>query len=248
MMNKTFKSILLLSCLSIFSFSALAQDDRDFRLGFKITPGLTYVKNKSQNVLNNGMGIGFSFGLMADVKLADNYFFSPELIVSSMTNNVKLKDTAQLTLANTTPGGYYNKVSYKYNLKYIEIPLLFKFRTNETNGIRYWGQVGVAPGFIIGSNVTATASKNNGALDFPISEKYIPNASDNDKFDFKEYQDNINVLRMSMMLGLGIEYRLGGNTSLYSGLRFNNGFTDMLNDKKSKAINNVFGLEIGLFF
>ncbi|MFM6984353.1 MAG: hypothetical protein ACKOXF_09480 [Chitinophagaceae bacterium] len=51
-----------------------------------------------------------------------------------------------------------------------------------------------------------------------------------------------------MVLGAGIEYNLSGNTSFYSGLRFNNGFTDFLDDNRTKAINNVVGLEIGLFF
>ena len=51
-----------------------------------------------------------------------------------------------------------------------------------------------------------------------------------------------------MILGAGIEYRVSGNTSFYAGLRFNNGFSDIANDKKAKVINNVLGLELGIFF
>jgi hypothetical protein len=51
-----------------------------------------------------------------------------------------------------------------------------------------------------------------------------------------------------MILGAGIEYRISGNNSLYLGARFNNGFTDLLNDKRGKVINNVLGLEVGMFF
>ncbi len=236
-------SLLLILCVT-FSIQAKAQDDRDFRLGFKIIPGVDWIKARTNNVLRDGTGIGFSFGLMSDIRIADNYFFTPEILVTSMSNKVKMKDTTVYTL----PGASYNNVSYKYNLKYIEIPLTFKFRTNESGGMRYWGQFGIAPGFIIGSNVSTLASPIGSSKAFPTDEKYIPNDGENDRFDFTEHSDNINVLRCSMILGLGIEYNLSGNTSFYGGLRFNNGFTDFMGDKKSKAINNVLGLEIGLFF
>lgn len=246
-MNRTIKSTFLLALVSFFVSNAQAQDDRDFRIGFKIIPGLNVVKAKTSNVQKDGSGIGFSFGLMADIKLDQNYFFTPELNITSMSNSMKMKDTAKLTLPNTS--GNFSKVTYKYNLKYIEIPLTFKFRTNESNGIRYWGQIGIAPGVLIGNQVTTSAEQNiPNQPGFPTNEKYISTASENDRYDFNEHSDNVNLLRTSMILGAGIEYRLSGNTSFYAGLRFNNGFTDILNDKKSKMINNVFGLELGIFF
>lgn len=246
-MNRTIKTSFLLALVSFFFINAKAQDDRDFRIGFKIIPGLNVVKAKTSNVLKDGSGIGFSFGLMADIKLDENYFFTPEINITSMTNTMKLKDTAKYKLPNT--GGTFSKVNYKYNLKYIEIPLTFKFRTNESNGMRYWGQVGVAPGILIGNQVTTSAEQNApGQPGFPTNEKYISTSSENDRYDFEEHTDDINFLRASMILGAGIEYRLSGNTSFYTGFRFNNGFTDILNDKKSKMINNVFGIELGIFF
>lgn len=235
-------SLLLMLCVSL-TFQLHSQDDRDFRLGFKIIPGMNWVKTNTNDVIKDGTGIGFSFGLMSDIRLTDNYFFSPEILVTSMTDKIKMKDTTKYSL----PNNQYNQVNYKYNLKYVEIPLTFKFRTNESGGLRYWGQFGVAPGFIIGSKVTTLANPIN-SVPFPTDEKYIPNDKASDRFDFMEHSDNINVLRCSMILGMGIEYNLSGNTSFYTGLRFNNGFTDFLGDNKSKANNNVLGLEIGLFF
>jgi len=245
-MKLTTKYSLLLVGLVFFAEISHAQDDRDFRVGFKIIPGFNWIKSKTNNVLQDGSGIGFSFGLMADVKLDQNYFFTPEINITSMSNRTKLKDTNNVMLNGS---GYYNNVTHKYSLKYLEIPLTFKFRTNESNGMRYWGQFGVAPGFLIGSTVTTAATPSNGnTKPFPESDKYIPNESDNDKLDFVDNEDNVNIFRASMILGGGIEYNLSGNTSFYAGLRFNNGFTDILDNKKSKVINNVLGLEIGLFF
>ena len=246
-MNRTIKSTFLLSLLTFFVLNTKAQDDRDFRIGFKIIPGIDWTKAVTTNVVKNGSGIGFSFGVMADIKLADNYFFTPEINITSMSNRMKMKDDSIFAISTPSTINKYKNVTYKYSLKYIEIPLTFKFRTNENNGMRYWGQIGIAPGILIGNQVT-TSAKGVGNPDFPINEKYIPNASDNDKYDLNTHQDNINALRASMILGLGIEYNLSGNTSFYAGLRFNNGFSDILNDKKSKMINNVMGLELGFFF
>lgn len=239
--------ILSILCLMLFTSILKAQDERDFRVGFKLIPGVNWVKSKAAYSQSNGSGLGYSFGFMFDIKLADNYYFTPEINITSMTNKVKLKDTALHTL-NDNSGSSYNNISYKYNLQYFEIPFTFKFRTNESDGLRFWGQFGVAPGFIIGNNVTTSATPIAPAKAFPTEEKFNPNASESDIYDFINYKDNSNFFRTSMIIGAGVEYRLSGNTSLYLGARFNNGFTDILNDKKSKVINNVLGLELGMFF
>jgi hypothetical protein len=246
-MKLTVKYSLLFIGLVFFTQLTQAQGDRKVALGIKIIPGVDWTKGKTNNVLNGGMGIGFSFGLMADIKLGDNYFFTPELLVTSMNNRIKLKDTANHNDVGT--GRSYNNISYKYSLRYIEIPFTFKFKTNENDGMRYWVQVGVSPGVLIGNSATISASPSNGnTTQFPLGEKYDPNSKTNDKYDFQRYEDNVNRLRASMILGAGIEYRLSGNTRFYGGIRYNNGFTDLLNDKQSKMINNIIGLEIGLFF
>ena len=246
-MKTTFKPIFLLGLLVFLNQTAMAQDNRDFRVGFKVIPGFDWVKSNSTNVQKNGMGIGYSFGVMADYAIGTNYYFSSEVNITNMTNSMKLKgDTIGLLLKN---GDSFNNISYKYNLKYIEIPLMFKFRTKESNLLRYWGQFGIAPGFLISKNVGISASSlETPSSNFPIDEKFNPNDVSNNQYDFKNYSDNVSVLRASMILGAGIEYNLHGNTSFYCGLRFNNGFTDMLRDKKSKMVNNVLGLEIGFFF
>ncbi len=235
-----------MALLSIFCFNANAQDDRDFRIGFKVIPGFNWTKAKPSNVESNGLGIGFGFGIMADIKLDDNYFITPEIQVTAMNNNLKLKDNI-FVLPNDTVNKYKD-ISYKYNLKYLEIPVSFKFRTNESNGIRYWGQFGLSTGFLIGNQATASVSSVGSGTKFPMDDKYLPNDAENDKYDFTDHNDNVFLLREAMILGAGIEYNLSGNTSFYAGFRFNNGFTDILSDKKSKMINNVLGLELGFFF
>lgn len=247
-MKITTKYSLLLGALLFLAQTISAQDERDFRVGFKVIPGLTWMKAKTNNVQGDGMGVAFSFGMMGDLRLADNYFFSSEILVTSMTNRVRLRPDSIYALDNN-PGATYNNISYKYSLKYIEIPLTFKFRTKESSGMRYWGQIGLAPGFIIGNQATIlTKPAGSNSTAFPTDERFIPNDSENDRFHFSKFEDNISFARASMILGAGIEINLSENTSFYTGLRFNNGFTDVLSDSRSKMSNNILGLEIGLFF
>lgn len=246
-MNTNIKAFFLLSFFILVLSEANSQDNRNLRAGFKITPGMNWVNANNTYAKSNGSSIGFGFAFMLDKKIQDNYYFATELNVSTMTNNVKLKDTVQHTINDGT-NRTYNNISFKYRVQYIEIPLTFKFRTNENNGMRYWGQFGVAPSFIIRNSVSTTAKQLITNNNFPSDEKYNPNDSENDALDFKDYEDNFSILRASMIIGAGVEYRLSGNTSFYGGLRFNNGLTDILRDKKSKMINNVLALEIGMYF
>jgi hypothetical protein len=224
-----------------FTIFASAQDTKDFRLGVKVAPTFNWTKSKTANLDNDGLGLGFSFGLISDFKIGENYFFSPEILLSSMTCKIAFSDS--LSFIDVTKKDTFFNLKRKYNIKYLEIPLTLRFRTNEIGSMRYWVQLGVSPGFLVGSNVTTTTANA-----FLISEKYNPNKQENDQYEVQNNQDNVRFLRASLIMGLGIEYRISGNTALQVGARFNNGFSDMLKEKKYSMINNFIALEVGVFF
>lgn len=254
MITTKLQNFLLISIFLIMSNLINAQpaaasrpDDRNIRVGFKIVPGYNWVKTKTTNVQRNGSNIGFGFGFMLDKKIHDNYYLAMEVNVSTMTNALKLRDSASHVINDGTNRNY-SGINYKYKVQYIELPVSFKFRTKEIDGLRFWGQFGLAPGFLISNNVTTNAKELGNGKEFPSDEKYNPNQKDNNNLDFVSHKDNFSVFRAAMIIGAGAEYRLSGNTSLYGGLRFNNGFTDILRDNRATAVNNVLGLEIGIYF
>src|SRR5690606_34001031 len=109
-MKLTSGHLLLLTSIIFLSNSLHSQDDRDFRVGLKVYPGFDWIKARTSNVKKDGSGIGFSFGIMSDIRLADNYFFTPEINITTITSKTKMKDTAVYTLPGS---GTYNQVSYK---------------------------------------------------------------------------------------------------------------------------------------
>ncbi|TVQ17874.1 MAG: hypothetical protein EA361_01940, partial [Bacteroidetes bacterium] len=66
--------------------------------------------------------------------------------------------------------------------------------------------------------------------------------------------DEVPLMRVSMILGAGTEYSMGGNTSLVGGITFNNGFTnilkgnDSLSNRKKNARANYLEVTLGILF
>ncbi|MEP7169437.1 MAG: porin family protein, partial [Bacteroidota bacterium] len=126
----------------------------------------------------------------------------------------------------------FGQAYYNYTIRYIEVPLTLKMKTNPIGYIRYYGQFGLAPGFLIGAKGT---------------EEHSDNKTLNDA-DAKERINNFNI---SLVIGLGIEYNLSGNTNLLLGVIYKNGFSDVLNETKyleGKANANTIGLTVGILF
>ena len=68
-------------------------------------------------------------------------------------------------------------------------------------------------------------------------------------------EDEVNFFRLSMILSAGVEYNLGGSTSLFGAITFNNGFSNVFDFKNNippyqaaDAINNSLELTIGMIF
>jgi hypothetical protein len=236
-MKVQIKYLILTLTAICFTLLSTAQE---FRFGFKASPSISWVKSNSKTLSPNGSGIGFSYGLMGDFGISDNYAFSTEILVTDMRSKFTMNDTV-LTHNSQT----YSDVSLDYKTKYLQIPLSLKMKTGPVgkSEMVYYGQFGIAPSFLISSKVKVSASPGYIEGDF-----YNNNSSENDGLGFNEFIDDINFVRIPMILGAGIEYPMSGNTSLVLGVRFDNSFIDMLDDKKREAINNYLGLNIGVFF
>ncbi|MBL7812517.1 MAG: outer membrane beta-barrel protein [Bacteroidetes bacterium] len=252
---KTQRNItLLFGAIATFccAIQAQAQDKKSARsvvIGFKASPNFAWTRIMEGSLKNDGMGLGFSYGLMGDFNIAGNpnYWLSCEAIVTSFPSKVAATDTLRKGAAA------YTGVDFSYKMQYIQIPVTLKLKTNEIGNLKYWGQFGVGPSFMIQNRLTTNA---NPSLYKPgKAQSHSPNSSGNDGFDFEgdganggEFQDNVVPLRLPLVLGAGIEYNISGKTALVAGLRFDNAFTDLFWDKNVKGRNNYLGIQLGLFF
>lgn len=255
MRNKKYCIVLVtLFMLVQFSSAQDANPEKNTQFGFRISPNLTWAKINTGDAENNGMGIGFSYGITMDkaISNANNAFLSIEAIITSMRNNIALKDSFYQEPPGGT-GAYYRDIKQDYKLQYLQIPVSIKMKTNRINGTRYFFQAGLAPGFLLNRNVRVTTNPAIPGND----EWFSPNAEDNDQGDFQDdpnvvgdrsFTNNLSLFRVPLILGAGLEYSLSGSTSLVAGLRWDNGFTDIFRDKDVSGINNYLGLSVGILF
>lgn len=249
------KKALLLLALTVVSASIFAQDKK-LRLGLTLFPTINIIKPDVDAINKEKNGFGFSYGLITDFGFGSNYAFSTGLHISTTSGTVSYKDRAFPDTDKTN--NFAADTEAKYNLKYIDIPLTLKLRTNEIGYITYYGQFGLG----LGINIKATQDLETtyGA------DKKVLTVEDQD------ISDDTKLFRTALIVGGGIEYSISGNTALQIGLTFNNGFSNILNgkvpstdangdvettsgnteikysDKKRSATNNFFALNLGIFF
>lgn len=210
-MKKILTSLLVLAILS----PAFGQDAKKFHFGLKAMPGIYWPKTSDENLKSNGSSFGFSYGAILEFGFADNYAFSTGMEVTSMGS----KFTQTYTVLNITTVS-----SSELKLMYLQLPLCLKMKTNDIGGVKYFGTFGFGTSVNLKGIATTTTTVGGAS---PVITK------ESDKGE-----NEIFPIRESLLVGLGIEYNLAGNTSLVAGLNFDNGFTPILN-KKDDAGNEI---------
>ncbi|MFZ6051019.1 porin family protein [Halocola ammonii] len=273
------KNIISLSALFIFlTATAFGQSDdyQKFKFGIKLSPNISWMKPKNNDISSEGSLLKAGFGLIADIHFTENYAIGTGVNVSANGGELSFYDV--WSEGNTK---YVVRRNRTYNLQNIEVPLTLKMRTNEIGYITYWGQFGVG----LGAHISGRADDEMGFL----YELDPETSNENDDFYVTSRRDgrteeDINIMdeddlrlfRLSFIVGAGIEYNLGGTTSIVAGLTFNNGLLNILkgdfvvesdqgnpvfdgvdsntgqlknaNMTDLDAINNYFELNLGIMF
>jgi opacity protein-like surface antigen len=140
------------------------------------------------------------------------------------------------------PGGpkKLKELETDVKLQYIELPLTIKLMTNEIGYMRYYAVVGAGNAF----NIRARA-------DYVVPQYYANAPTLVEKFEEvtdENLQDDIALYKASLIVGAGLEYNFSGNTSLVTGITYNNGFTNILDVDGVKARAHYLELTVGVFF
>lgn len=236
MLPKLLISLLILTA-TVKSSSA---QEQPFRFGMKFSGNLSWIKSSSNNIERNGVGFGYSYGLMGDFNFQENYALSTELLISQFAGSITHIDSL------VYEGKGYNNVGYEYNFQYLQIPVSLKLRTKEIGYMTYWVQFGLSPGVLLGARADVTGGPEEWG---ERANNIRVNDKSNDEFQFADFDDKVFFMRLPLIIGAGIEYSLAGNASLYLGFRVNNGFTNVfVADEATSARNNLVSLSTGVFF
>lgn len=215
--------------LMILSFNGHAQYRPEpyygFRLGLTAHPTIGWLKPEEGK--GDGVNVGFSYGLIGDFNFAENYSFSTGLTVTTINGKSTEFDVRPYHDAISSPTRAMYQLKYK--LQYIEIPLTVKLKTSKIGEQRWYGQFGLSNGFNIGAKQDSQMQGQGLKSDENIY-KYT------------------NLYRAGLIIGGGMEYDVAENTSVIAGLTFNNGFTDISDDKSRNVRNHYVGITFGVLF
>jgi hypothetical protein len=125
------RNLIILTVLMLFSFTMKAQDKaKPFNFSFRMGPNLSWMKSNSEAVNKDGSILGFSWGALCEFPIQNNYAF-----VSGFNINFAGGKIDYQGLKQGTPV----LINERYSLKYLEMPLMLKIKTNEVNGILFYG-------------------------------------------------------------------------------------------------------------
>ena len=265
------KKIILLFTAVILTTAATAQT-KAWKIALHVDPNLSWLKPDNNDISAGGTKLNFGYGLSIDKMFTDNYAIATGLNIFNTGGELSYyrEGTAKANGIDTSYTSIAN-VNRIYKLKYLEVPLTLRLRTNEIGYITYWVQVGVGLGF----NIKARADEEIDHTDILASNgdwdragAAVVDQTGDDALENEDINKDVRLFRTSLIAGGGIEYNLSGDVSLVAGVIFNNAFSNVLRgdgvvmsngepsiqeNKKPqtfgmKAISNALSLQVGILF
>ncbi len=249
---KNLKSALVLFAWVATSFAASAQltdylpsfgeeeEPAKVRMGLHLMPSVAWMLPRDIQTVAGKPVVRFGFAFTADIHFSETYSFGSGLNVFHNGGRVEYIDRVTgdpNSHADDTTSFIVNRLR-NFDNQWVEVPLTFKLRTKEIGYITYWGQFGLG----LGLNIRSTARETINAL---YKEKLAEDGTAiwevldtdiHDVVDAEVLTDNeVNIMRAAMILGLGIEYNMSGSTSLLVGATFNNGLFNVISGRNHGA-------------
>jgi hypothetical protein len=227
---------LLLSTAYTFAQSAGASangDDRNFHFGLNIEPSLYFASpgTSATGITNtaNSPSLGFAYGVNLEFYFSHNYGLATGIEVNSFgVNYTNVNNTSKNLLQDST-------TVHTQTEQYLGIPLLLKLRTNAIGYIKYFGLFGLEPSFLLSSMDKPTVTYN------PLPNNPVNYGNEN---IYKE----TDFIRLSLVVGLGLEYNLAGTTSIQGAITYDNAFTNLNSSGNNSVLVKGVNLTIGVLF
>ncbi len=219
------KQIILITVL--FSLTLTGWGKTRMQLSFTGSPSVNWMSSDNQYANKEKLVLGYDFGLNGDIFFTETerYSLTTGLQILNTGGAISYRTNAPFKFSGATlPSG----TQIRYRLRYVEVPLAIKLKTDQFRRVRYWGQFGLSTMVNIGAN----------------------GDSSDRTFRKSNINDEINMFNLAMNVGAGFDFDLGGNNSVTAGLIFQNGLIDVTTDNSftDKTIINSIKIRIGLIF
>jgi len=201
--------------------------DKNFHFGISVVPALDWLTPGNTNNVGNGLSLGFGFGVNLEFYFTQNYGFVTGIGLANIPG--KYTNTTSYTILGKT---FDSATSYTYHMQYVQIPLLFKFRTLPIGLMRYFAMVGLNPG---------VRTKSTG--DYTVTGGYT-----NATVSGENINSQTSIIRLSYLVGAGVEYNIAGTTSLQGYISYDADFLNVNTSSSSSVTSKGITLTLGVLF
>jgi len=194
----------------------ISKAQKKISLGIHADPVISWFSSDIMEIKNEGARPGFNFGLTYNKYFTPNYSFSTGINLLNAGGRLVSKSATIMKLKNsdkTVAAG--EPIIYK--IQYLSIPFGLKLQTNQIGYLTFFSDLGLDPKVVIG-----------GKVDIPSLNIKGENA-----------MNELNMFNLSYHVTAGIEYSLGGTTSLVAGLNFDNNFLDITKETGVQPVDKI---------
>jgi len=227
---------------------------RNLRFGIYAQGSFGWLNPENQKKYSQGsLGFGYGWGFDVEINFNRNTtlrtglnlstfkaglnYYNPDLTLSNETYYVLDANENYVNWSGNTPpeGDLYQLFNRKYNVNYVNVPIILKLKTNEIGYFTYYGEFGATLGF----KTKALVDDEIKPLEYNLSDSTFENSL---SLNQKLYILDVNAdkstqpIRFGLNLGAGAEYNLSGNTSFFFQLNWNY----FINNLLTKAENESF--------
>lgn len=225
--NYAIKLIFCIFILLVF-FESKTFSQKKTVLGFTVEPNISWFSNDNQTIDVKGVNQGINFGFELDRFFAEKYAISTGLFITGTGGNLAYSDSVFVVTATDTvmiPEG----TKLTYNLNQLKIPIGLKLRTVQIGYSTYFIDFGLNALFRLNSKASGGSILDKDAI-----------------------KDEIQFFNLAYFIGGGMEYTLGGNTSILIAIYYTSTFldatTDILNKPKDYLRIHQLALKAGIIF
>lgn len=225
---------LLLVTIGLILAAQLNAQYKPVILGLRIGTNLGWMKPNTEEYSSEGVKLGFTWGFTSEFYFMENYAVATGFNMSF--NGGKLEYPYQVTVADDSiKRGVMHRT---YNLRYIQIPLTLKMKTELNEKLNIFGKIGLGTAFCINAKANDEINFDDGT---------------SESKDKREINDEIALMRESLIVGGGAEFKIKESTAIIVELTYDNDFNDILTGDnpltdEPKALHNFVELGIGIVF
>ena len=228
------RKLLLLLIIAFISLNTHAQF-KPVLFGLRVGGNLGWMNADAEGYESEGVVPGFTWGFMGEFFLMENYAILTGFNMNFNGGKLTYPSFMDVDNDNFLDSGM---LARKYSLKYIQIPLCLKMQTNVSDNLRIFGKIGIGTAFLLDGKANDDFTYNGGEVS-------------RDKSDIN---DEVTLMRESLIVGGGVEFLLKGSTALVVDLTYDNGFNNILlegnlpSSVAPRAFHNYLELGVGILF